>query len=146
MKVISGGQTGVDRAGLEIARERGFETGGKAPGDFLTENGPDPSLKLFGLVETTSRSYNPRTAANVRESDGTVLFGDMNSSGSQNTIQYCIRYGRPYITNPTADGLVRFVRTFHINTLNVAGNRASKLSPAQLTTIRNILRTAFLRL
>ena len=50
LKIISGGQTGIDRMGLEVARELGLPTGGTAPKSYWTENGADPSLAAFGLA------------------------------------------------------------------------------------------------
>ena len=146
MTIISGGQTGIDRLGLETARECGLPTGGYAPKDYRTENGPDPSLKEFGLIETVSSSYTPRTIANIRASDGTVLFGDTTSRGSADTIEYCIKYGRPYIENPTAEKLLQFIREHNIRVLNVAGNRASRLTRTQLTYYRAVLLSTFRQL
>jgi len=143
MKIISGGQTGVDRIGLEAARARGFETGGTAPRGYLTEAGPDYSLRSFGLVEDTSASYLPRTLKNVIDSDGTVLFGDMTSTGSHLTVQYCRSNRKPYLVNPTPAALVWFIRYHRIQVLNVAGNRGSKLGLKRRAYIRQVLDTAF---
>jgi Circularly permutated YpsA SLOG family len=142
LKVISGGQTGADRIGLEVARELGFPTGGTAPKGFLTENGPDPSLESFGLVEDSSPSYGPRTVRNILDANGTVLFGNMNSPGSRDTIRLCKIKHKPYIVNPIPAALMAFIRKHQINILNVAGNRASRLSASQVTTIRYVLMTA----
>ena len=144
MKVISGGQKGVDRIGLEVAREAGIETGGTAPKDFWTEDGPDPSLKDFGLVEDLVRGYLPRTIKNVVDSDGTVLFGDMESAGSKRTIDFLIKYRKPYIKNPTAASLRDFLFDHKIQTLNVAGNRASKLIEARKKAYATTLKLAFI--
>lgn len=142
MKIISGGQTGVDRMGLEVAKELGFDTGGTAPRDYRTETGNDPSLQSFGLVTHSSRSYGPRTLINVVDSDGTVLFGDLSSPGSRATIRYCKAHNKPCIANPSVQGLLHFIRSRHIQVLNVAGNRASKLSPSWLFAYRATLRMA----
>ena len=142
-KIISGGQTGVDRIALEVARQLGFPTGGTAPKGFLTERGPNPSLKSFGLVEDRSSSYGPRIRRNVLDADGTVLFGNMDSTGCRSTIRLCDANRKPYIPNPDAVSLVRFIRIHHIAVLNVVGNRASQLTPYQTATIINVLETAF---
>ena len=55
-KIISGGQTGADRAGLEVAKRLGYETGGTVPRGYKTSTGPDPTLKEFGVVEHKIRS------------------------------------------------------------------------------------------
>lgn len=61
-KIISGGQTGADRGGLEAARTLGIPTGGTAPRGYLTETGPDESLREFGLTESKSSAYVVRTS------------------------------------------------------------------------------------
>jgi hypothetical protein len=80
-KIISGGQTGADRAGLEVGKALGIETGGFCPKGYLTENGPDLSLREFGLIEMKDTDYKKRTIKNVEVSDGTVIFGDTNTAG-----------------------------------------------------------------
>lgn len=125
-KIISGGQTGADRAGLDAAVELGIPTGGTAPRHYMTENGPDLSLKALGLVESQFTGYSSRTKANVMDSDGTVVFGDVKSAGSRNTIIYCDQAHKPHKENPTALELAGWAIAYGIKTLNVAGNRASK--------------------
>jgi len=143
-KVISGGQTGVDQIGLKCALENGIETGGYISRFFLTENGSMPQLEtLYNLVEIQSTSYPERTRMNVIHSDGTVLFGDMLSAGSKLTISLAKKNNKVYIRNPTADQLIKFVETYKIEILNVAGNRKSKLTPAIEHNINTILTTAF---
>lgn len=145
--IISGGQTGADQIGLEIAKHRGLQTGGTAPKGYRTENGADINLKLkYGLVEGKTFSYNHRTKANVLDSNGTVLFGDMNSLGSHNTIQLCITYSKPYIPNPTPKELVAFINRYKIVVLNVAGNRGSKMSTNAQLDMRACLNEAFTKL
>jgi len=126
MKIISGGQTGADRAGLEIARELGIETGGTAAQGYRTEDGPDLTLKDFGLVEHLSPRYRLRTQKNVKDADGTVIFGDTSSPGSRETLYACERYGRPFLVNPSAGTLAAWMLAHKIEILNVAGNRRSK--------------------
>ena len=145
-KIISGGQTGVDRIGLEVARELGFATGGTAPKGFRTENGPDPSLRDFGLVEHESTNYEPRTIQNILDADGTVILGNVESAGSWFTRRQCVRLKKPYSVNPTVDQLVQFVHDHAIITLNVAGNRASGMTSAGMEYVRNILQLALQRL
>jgi hypothetical protein len=130
VKVISGGQTGVDRVGLEVAKEKGLETGGTAPRGYKTEKGFDVSLKDYGLVEDTSYDYNPRTRANVRDSDGTVIFGNTTSVGSKLTIRLCKDYKRPYLENPSITELRQWLLFNKIAVLNVAGNRLSQNATA----------------
>lgn len=146
-KVISGGQTGVDQAGLRVAQSFGYETGGHCPANYKTENGPAPSLlKSFGLVPTPSGGYNIRTQLNAENSDGTVLFGETSSPGSILTIHFCEKAGKPYIVNPTSEELLRWLDEKDIEVLNVAGNRLSKsvgamnLATAVLTQAFEVLK------
>ena len=123
-KIISGGQTGADRTGLECARKLGLETGGTAPRDWRTENGPDPSLEKFGLTQSSSSSYPPRTRANVRNSDATVWFGTVGSPGYWCTIGASGNSGLPFYQNPTPSEFKKLADRFAV--INIAGNRASK--------------------
>jgi hypothetical protein len=141
-KIISGGQTGIDRMGLEVGKELGFQTGGVAPKGYRTEKGLDPSLKDYGLTEHSSSQYDFRTAENIKNSDGTVLFGNAESSGSRLTINLAKNNKKPIIVNPTAQQLRNFMNTNSIQVLNVAGNRASGLTNAQISDYRSILKEA----
>ena len=136
MKVISGGQTGIDRTGLEVARDLGIETGGTAPLNYRTEDGHDNSLKDFGLTEDANYSYIPRTIKNVIDSDGTVLFGNMESTGSKQTINFLKQYKKPYICNPTDEQLFEFLKQHKLKVINIAGNRRSRLTAVQLMGYR----------
>jgi hypothetical protein len=124
-RIISGGQTGVDRTAIEIAKAYGIETGGVAPKGYRTESGPDPTLATFGLEQDRSFEYWPRTKRNVLDSDGTALFYEKQSSGTRLTARYCFAESKPLILNPDGDELVAFVEEYGIETLNVAGNRRS---------------------
>ena len=144
--IISGGQTGADRIGLEEALKVGLPTSGMAPKGYYTENGPDLTLKDFGLIESPVMGYTHRTKYNAAHSDGTVLFGDMSSLGSFATIQYCIKIGKPYITNPQFWELAEWITKHNIQILNIAGNRGSKLDTLKQLAIRNCLHEAFKKL
>jgi hypothetical protein len=126
-KIISGGQTGADQAGLAAAKLLGLETGGTAPFGYRTDEGPARKLlrDTYGLKESLSREYAPRTIINVRDADGTVVFGNLDSPGSKLTIAQCIKQNKPVCSNPTALELVNWVKEYDIHVLNVAGNRES---------------------
>lgn len=125
-KVISGGQTGADRTGLEVARELGLETGGTAPLKYITEKGPDPSLKDFGLVESTTTAYPPRTARNVADADATLWFGSTNSPGYRCTWNAARTAGKldHWYENPTDHETKALTEKYEV--INIAGNRKSK--------------------
>lgn len=125
-KIISGGQTGSDIAGLAAAKQLGIQTGGTAPKGFKTETGPNLELKeLYGLIESSSSNYKLRTIENVKNSDGTVIFGDVSSVGSQLTVNTCIQLKKPHIINPSKLQLIDWINKKFISVLNCAGNRES---------------------
>jgi hypothetical protein len=131
-KIISGGQTGADRAGLDAAKLLNIKTGGYCPKGFLTENGNDITLKSYGLKETESASYEERTERNVLSSDGTVIFckidkdGKIIGGGTSFTYQIAIRNKIPVIINPTEKQFIKWINENKIKILNVAGNRESQ--------------------
>lgn len=130
-KIISGGQTGADRGGLEAAKTLKIPTGGFCPKGFLTEKGTDLSLKKFHLKETVSNDYRIRTVKNVKIGDGTVIFGRVDKLGNlisrggiltQNT---CIKFKKPLLINPTAKKFITWLNKNQIKILNIAGDRES---------------------
>ena len=134
-RVISGGQTGVDQAGLRAARAFAIETGGYMPKGWKTESGSRPDLaRAFGLVEHDSPLYPPRTKANVAHSDGTLWLqtdAGSDSSGRACTLGACYAIEKPciWLTRGSGDDpakIVDWIRSSGIRVLNVAGNRESK--------------------
>lgn len=128
-RVISGGQTGADQAGLVVAQRFGFETGGTIPKGFKTLNGPCPDLgTTFGLVEHASDNYVPRTYQNVRDADATVrLAGNFGSRGEACTLKAITQYAKLYfdvdLTDPRpVDDFVAWLKATNAEVLNVAGN------------------------
>jgi hypothetical protein len=131
-KIISGGQTGADRAGLDAATFLKISTGGYCPRGFITENGVDVSLKKLGLKEIPSSKYEERTIKNVLYSDGTVIFCNLNNEkkiigeGTQLTYSVAVNNDKPVIINPTKRKFVEWLMKNKIKVLNVAGNRESQ--------------------
>ena len=127
-KIISGGQTGGDAAGLTAGKALGLQTGGFAPKGWRIDGGTCPELAEYGLVETTSPNYPQRTEENVKASDGTVIFGDHMSPGCGLTKRLCKRHGKPYFTvakddmNPLGE-FQAWLMQHNVKVLNVAGNR-----------------------
>jgi len=141
MKIISGGQTGVDRLALDVAKSLNIATGGTAPKGYLTENGSDFSLKEYGLVESKSSKYPPRTKANVENSDATIYFAtNLNSRGLKLTQKCCNELNKNFYLNPTLDELKSIIKNNAI--LNVAGNRGSNLDEQNHLYFENLLKTA----
>lgn len=125
IKIISGGQTGADIAGLIAGKLLGLQTGGTAPAGYRTENGSNQDLIKYGVIEHKSANYQPRTIENVRNSDGTVWFGNQNSPGGKLTINTCIKLKKPHIINPSKTQLRDWIERKFIRVLNCSGNRES---------------------
>ena len=141
-RIVSGGQTGADQTGLEVAKELGLETGGTAPKGYRTETGPNLALRdIYGLKESIHWNYSYRTYVNVMDADGTVIFGDRNSAGSKQTIGDCSANGKRFLINPTSERLREWIEEKNIQTLNVAGNRLSK-NPGVVKLVRDTLMEA----
>lgn len=131
IKIVSGGQTGVDRAALDAALETGTECGGWCPEGRLAEDGEIPSH--YPLTELKASGYTKRTRQNVIDSDGTVIiyFGAL-SGGTEKTLLFCLNHKRPYLLidaseltpERTAERIKRFVTDHSIGVLNIAGPRA----------------------
>lgn len=138
VKVISGGQTGADQAGLRAAKAAGLETGGWMPKRFRTEAGNRPDMAvLYGVREHQFWEYQPRTKLNILESDGTLLFAaDPGSPGSNATAMQCYHNRKPcLLPRVTLDvpsdpvrwrAVAGWIEQHEIKILNVAGNRESK--------------------
>ena len=123
-KIISGGQTGADVAGLKAAKKLGIRTGGWIRKGFKTEDGPKPSLGiLYGLEETETTDYKPRTILSARHSHGTIIFAERESRGSILTQNVCRKFSKPYWINPGVDEIRMFISEHEIEVLNIAGNR-----------------------
>jgi len=148
MKIISGGQTGADRAGLDAARELGLEYGGAVPRGRRAENGK-LSPKYSGMKETYSSAYPPRTAKNVRDGDATLIFfmGKL-TGGTELTRRVARSIGRPCLLvnlmKTDEDESVRIIRTWlkkiRPNILNIAGSRESGAPGIYQKTYRILLR------
>lgn len=130
-KIISGEQTGADRAALDFAIHHGVPHGGWCPKGRLAEDGAID--RRYRLKETSTKQYPQRTEKNVQEADGTVIFtmSPTLSRGSAKTAQFAIKQGKPWIHlhNGISDresSLLKFLVQHHIRVLNVAGSRASK--------------------
>jgi hypothetical protein len=128
--IVSGGQTGVDRAALDVALALGLPCGGWCPRGRTAEDGPLD--ERYPLRETPSANYPQRTEWNVRDADGTlVLTRGRPSGGTALTIALARRLERPCLvvdlaTAPDPADLRRWIATEGIRVLNVAGPRESQ--------------------
>ncbi|MBI4400273.1 MAG: putative molybdenum carrier protein [Nitrospirae bacterium] len=129
-KIISGGQTGVDRAALDLALELGVPCGGWCPKGRKAEDGPIAAR--YPLKETPADDYAQRTEWNVRDSDGTlVLTRGHPSEGTAFTIEVAMRQGKPclvlYLTeSPNVSEVPAWANKHNVRVVNVAGPRESK--------------------
>jgi Circularly permutated YpsA SLOG family len=132
-QIISGGQTGADRAALDFAIEHGYAHGGWAPRGRQAEDGVIP-LK-YQLTELADGGYRQRNKRNVQDSDGTLIvnLGELDG-GTLTTQGFAQRLGKPYLLAPldagtlqeTATLVLDWIRQHSIACLNVAGPRESK--------------------
>jgi hypothetical protein len=96
LKVISGGQTGVDRGALDAALAFELECGGWCPAGRLAEDGKIP--QHYPVTELANAGYAERTARNVADSDGTLIISKGEpSGGTRETVDRCIEMAKPYL-------------------------------------------------
>ena len=131
--IVSGGQTGADRAALDWALARGRGHGGWCPRGRRAEDGPIPGR--YRLRETASEDYRERTEGNVRDSDATVILSLAAelTGGSAFTVELAGVLGKPWLhcseerdgVAGAATALRELVARHGVRVLNVAGPRAS---------------------
>lgn len=131
-RIVSGGQTGADRAALDVAIALGIPHGGWCPKGRRAEDGPIPDR--YNLTETPSTDYLQRTERNVRDSDATVVFSidPVLTRGSRRTAEFAVQLGNPWLhlhggmTMEEASRRLRdFIQANSVRVLNCAGPRAS---------------------
>jgi len=131
-RIISGGQTGADRGGLEAGLAVGVDIGGVCPAGRRAEDGRVPAR--YPLVEHASSAYPPRTRANVEAADATlVLTLGPPDRGTALTLRLARASGKPCLwldlslttDEDAAGGVVAWLAAARPRTLNVAGSRES---------------------
>jgi hypothetical protein len=148
-KIVSGGQTGVDRAALDVAMELGIGTGGWVPHGRRAEDGVIP--EIYGtLTEAADSDYRARTRLNVRDSDATLIFSfGEPRGGTALTHRFTELIGRPTLVVDlqcttvieAAAGIREWLGRVRPRVLNVAGPRASQ-QPRIGRVVREVLRAA----
>jgi len=151
-KIISGGQTGVDRGALDAALSAGFPCGGSCPLDRKAEDGSIPDR--YPLIPLARGGYRERTQQNVLDSDGTVILVDGRltagrlTGGTRLTRICCQQVREPLLTidaaNFTAveaaEAIVDFIHAHGIRVLNVAGPKSSAWPEAHALAFEIITR------
>ncbi|MCH7657333.1 MAG: putative molybdenum carrier protein [Bacteroidetes bacterium] len=131
-KIISGGQTGTDRAALDVAINHGIPCGGWCPYGRKAEDGRIPDK--YPLYETDTDNYKERTRLNIRDSDGTLILCPENEmdAGTKLTFQLCKEIKKPvYIADPADETqlshLIEWLVKEKVHVLNIAGPRESNM-------------------
>jgi hypothetical protein len=142
VKIVSGGQTGVDRGALDAALTHGVACGGWCPKGRRSEDGVIP--EKYALRETPGADYEERTRWNVRDSDGTVIvyFGVL-AGGTEYTRRCCIDLARPHLlingaqvaVEDAACRIGNFMEELPGAVVNVAGPRAGEEARAYQYTL-----------
>lgn len=132
IKIVSGGQTGVDRGALDAALEAGFAVGGWCPKGRKAEDGTIDLI--YPLQEHESANYIDRTRQNVIDSDATlIIYFNRLSGGTLKTVEFCKQLNKKHIIidadsmqlKESISLVSEYIKTNKIKTLNVAGPRAS---------------------
>ena len=130
LKLISGGQTGADRAALDVALTLSLPIGGGCPKGRRAEDGMIPDR--YPLTETPEADYDTRTRRNVEDSDGTLILnlGTLDG-GTALTVKLARQMGKPCLMVALEDGIEptafqEWLDAHPIAVLNVAGPRESK--------------------
>jgi hypothetical protein len=133
LRVISGGQTGVDRAALDVAMDLDLGHGGWCPLGRRAEDGKID--RKYALRETESPDYAVRTERNVIDSDGTlIIFQHTLRGGTEFTYRMAAKHQKPHLLidlaakkSINARQFRKWLEQYEIVTLNVAGPRESSL-------------------
>jgi len=143
LTIVSGGQTGADRAALDWAIERGIPHGGFCPAGRMAEDGPIHAR--YNLTETETPEYAVRTRLNVEQSDATLIVSPQSpTGGTLLTLEYARAIGKPVLLitlreEDEASALLReFLDRHEVRVLNVAGPRASS-SPEVAGMVADLL-------
>ena len=128
--ILSGGQTGVDRAALDWALHNKITCKGWCPKDRQAEDGPIPAR--YPLKETETVDYAVRTEYNVRDSQATlIIYHSIMGPGTSLTKQFCIQHEKEFLEvdlnrEPDPEDIIKWLTRNEIEVLNIAGPRESQ--------------------
>jgi hypothetical protein len=145
-RIVSGGQTGVDRAALDVALELGIPCGGWCPRGRRADDGRIPAR--YPLTETGSPFYKVRTERNVRDSDGTLILnlGKLDG-GTAYTARMAKKHGKPCLivsldSEVDPRQITEWLRANNMRCVNIAGPREGK-RPGVYAAARDLLLRVF---
>jgi hypothetical protein len=150
MKVISGGQTGADRAALDAAIDLGLEYGGSVPKGRLAEDGVVDETRYPHLTELGTASYTARTRRNVMDADATLAFTDGPLfGGTAETVRIAIARKKPHLVvdlqelkeRDAVKAIRKWLAELKPAVLNVAGPRES-VAPGIYGKVYRVLKEA----
>jgi len=137
LKIISGAQTGVDRAALDAALKNNIHCGGWCPEGRIAEDGIIPDI--YPVEELEGGGYRQRTRKNVQDSDATIIiyFSEL-SGGTELTQRFCKNERKPYLlidgdeisADIAAERIKVFFSDLKSETVNFAGPRSSNIAYA----------------
>jgi hypothetical protein len=139
-RIVSGGQTGVDRAGLDVGLALGLPVGGWCPKGRRAEDGVIPDR--YPLTETPERNYQTRTRRNIEDSDGTLILNQgVLDGGTALTASHARQIGKPCLIVALEKGIEPatfrdWLAANTITVLNVAGPRESKRPGVYAAAVR----------
>lgn len=137
-KIIAGGQTGADRAGLDWAIQSNIPHGGWCPKGRIAEDGT--LSDIYKLKETASKNYMVRTEKNIKDSDATLIINTgILTSGTLRTFNYCSENNKPVLVvniDEPSSRITEWLQQGRYKTLNIAGPRESKCPGIYEHTLR----------
>jgi len=147
--IISGGQTGADRAALDVALSNGIGCGGSCPAGRAADDGPIPAR--YPLIETAENDHMVRTGNNVRDADATLLlYRDKLHGGTAYAVEMARHMEKPVLAIdlngiPDATAVADWISSQGIHILHIGGQR-EKTSPGIYQQARDFIQAVIERL